>query len=156
MPASLSHQIPSPLGDIYITGTFEAIHTLYFTPLDEAANLPSGADSALFQKLEHELERYFNGTLEHFTIPTQSQGTAFQTRVWQALKAIPYGQSLSYSEVADSIGKAKATRAVASAIGNNPLSILVPCHRVIGKDGSLRGYAGGLERKQWLLQHEKS
>ncbi len=99
---------------------------------------------------------YFDGDLRAIDcLPTATEGTSFQKRVWDALREIPAGQTLSYSELAKQIGQPKAVRAVGLANGANPIGIVVPCHRVIGADGSLTGYGGGLERKRWLLQHEK-
>ncbi|GLS24973.1 bifunctional transcriptional activator/DNA repair enzyme AdaA [Marinibactrum halimedae] len=104
--------------------------------------------------IKKELTEYFAGSRTHFTVPLHTPGTEFQQTVWQALQAIPYGHTASYQQQAISIGKPKAVRAVASANGMNRIAIVIPCHRVIGKDGSLTGYAGGLERKRWLLDHE--
>jgi len=104
--------------------------------------------------LEHELVSYFAGTLQTFSVPISLNGTTFQKSVWGALRQIPYGQTRSYGDQAASLGKLKAVRAVGHANGQNPVSIVVPCHRVIGADGSLTGYGGGLWRKKWLLRHE--
>ena len=101
-----------------------------------------------------EFDAYFTGRLQRFTLPLAAHGTAFQQAVWQALRDIPYGETRSYSEIARAIGKPSASRAVGAANGRNPLSIIVPCHRVIGQNGSLTGYAGGLPIKQQLLALE--
>ncbi|WP_421193978.1 methylated-DNA--[protein]-cysteine S-methyltransferase [Aeromonas enteropelogenes] len=101
-----------------------------------------------------EFEAYFAGRLQRFTLPLAASGTAFQQTVWQALCDIPYGETRSYGDIARAIGKPNAMRAVGAANGRNPLSIIVPCHRVIGQNGSLTGYAGGLEIKKALLQLE--
>jgi methylated-DNA-[protein]-cysteine S-methyltransferase len=101
-----------------------------------------------------QLGEYFAGNRLDFDLPLRLQGTEFQQRVWRALTEIPYGATWSYGELAKRIGNPNASRAVGLANGRNPISILVPCHRVIGADGSLTGYGGGLERKQWLLAHE--
>jgi methylated-DNA-[protein]-cysteine S-methyltransferase len=112
-------------------------------------------DTALpFADAKKQLQAYFNGLLTEFTVPLAMQGTAFQRRVWNELQQIPYGKTLSYGELANRIGQPQASRAVGLANGRNPISILVPCHRVIGANGKLTGYGGGLERKQWLLEHE--
>lgn len=108
----------------------------------------------LFNELEEQLLAYFNGTLREFDLPLQFIGTEFQQSVWKALFSIPYGQTRSYKQQSIFLGNEKAIRAVAKANGENCLAILVPCHRVIGEDGALIGYAGGLRNKQWLLQHE--
>jgi len=101
-----------------------------------------------------QLQEYFNGSRTHFDFSLNPQGTDFQKKVWNALIRIPCGKTLSYHQLAVQLGDVKAIRAVASANGKNPLWIVVPCHRVIGTDGSLTGYAGGLWRKKWLLEHE--
>ncbi|HAA23960.1 MAG TPA: XRE family transcriptional regulator [Cytophagales bacterium] len=106
-------------------------------------------------QLQQEVKEYFEGTRTHFSLPLHLQGTPFQEQVWELLQGIPYGTTRSYAEQAEILSKPKAVRAVASANGYNRVAIVVPCHRVIGKNGSLTGYAGGLERKQWLLSHER-
>jgi methylated-DNA-[protein]-cysteine S-methyltransferase len=112
-------------------------------------------DTALpFTDATRQLKAYFDGQLTEFTVPLAMQGTTFQRRVWNELQEIPYGKTLSYGELANRIGQPQASRAVGLANGRNPISILVPCHRVIGANGKLTGYGGGLERKQWLLEHE--
>ena len=103
-----------------------------------------------------ELEEYFQVKRREFTVPMELQGTPFQLRVWQALREIPYGQTRTYAEVAQAIGSPKAVRAVGLANSKNPISILVPCHRVIGANGKLTGYAGGLQNKAMLLELEKA
>lgn len=105
--------------------------------------------------LEKELKAYFEGTLKTFTIPLLALGTPFQERVWKELKKILHGETRAYAQVASAIGKPTAFRAVAGANSKNPLSILIPCHRVINTDGKMGGYSGGLSRKKWLLDHEK-
>ena len=105
--------------------------------------------------LEDILGRYFGGNLAALdTVPVELNGTPFQKRVWQALRRIPFGSTISYAELARRIGSPSAIRAVGTANGANPVAVIVPCHRVIGSDGSLTGYGGGLDRKQWLLSHE--
>ncbi len=101
-----------------------------------------------------ELQRYFAGQLQHFTVALDPQGTPFQKQVWQVLLRIPFGQLHTYGQVAQRLGRPAAARAVGAAVGRNPLGIIVPCHRVVGQDGTLTGYAGGLHRKQALLQLE--
>ncbi|MBP6346547.1 MAG: methylated-DNA--[protein]-cysteine S-methyltransferase [Neisseriaceae bacterium] len=102
-----------------------------------------------------QLHAYFNHRLQHFTLPLDMGGTAFQQQVWQALQTIPYGHTCSYADVSEHIQRPNAQRAVGAANGKNPISIIVPCHRVIGKSGQLTGYSGGLNIKAWLLQHEQ-
>jgi methylated-DNA-[protein]-cysteine S-methyltransferase len=101
-----------------------------------------------------QLSAYFEGTRRDFDLPISPQGTEFQQLVWQHLLHIPYGQIISYQDLAKAIGKPEAIRAVGAANGQNPISVVVPCHRVLGSDGSLTGYGGGLWRKEWLLKHE--
>ncbi len=106
--------------------------------------------------LARELDAYFAGRLRKFTIPLDLRGTAFQLQVWEVLYGIPYGETRSYGEVAQAVGKPKAPRAIGGAVGSNPISIIVPCHRVIGSDGGLTGYGGGLHRKKALLDLESA
>jgi methylated-DNA-[protein]-cysteine S-methyltransferase len=108
----------------------------------------------VLQDCVHQLQDYFEGNRKQFSLKLNPQGTDFQNRVWDTLQTIPYGKTLSYLKLSQQLGDIKAIRAVANANGKNPLWIIVPCHRVIGSDGSLTGYAGGLSRKQWLLEHE--
>ncbi|MGY3942257.1 methylated-DNA--[protein]-cysteine S-methyltransferase [Aeromonas tecta] len=111
-------------------------------------------DVALAPFIE-QFEAYFAGRLQHFDLPLAARGTPFQQAVWQALCEIPYGETLSYLDIAQAIGNPKAMRAVGAANGQNPLSIIVPCHRVIGRNGNLTGYGGGLPIKRWLLALEQ-
>jgi methylated-DNA-[protein]-cysteine S-methyltransferase len=108
----------------------------------------------LLEDAVYQLQEYFEGTRDSFSLTLNPNGTDFQKRVWDALLDIPYGKTLSYLELSKILGDVKAIRAVAAANGKNPLWIIIPCHRVIGSDGSLTGYAGGLHRKKWLLDHE--
>jgi methylated-DNA-[protein]-cysteine S-methyltransferase len=109
---------------------------------------------APFAEAKEQLSAYFAGTLTEFDLPLQMQGTPFAQSVWEALKTIPYGTTMSYGALAQQLRQPKASRAVGLANGRNPISIIVPCHRVIGANGKLTGYGGGVERKQWLLNHE--
>lgn len=109
---------------------------------------------AAFDDLRTQLDEYFAGIRTDFDLPLNPSGTPFQLRVWEALRTIPYGETMSYGQIAAAIGKPGAFRAVGAANGQNPISIVVPCHRVIGSQGSLTGYGGGLQAKQWLLSHE--
>ncbi|MGY3929239.1 methylated-DNA--[protein]-cysteine S-methyltransferase [Aeromonas simiae] len=111
-------------------------------------------DGGLRPYLE-QFEAYFSGRLTRFDLPLAARGTPFQMAVWATLREIPYGQTVSYREIAEAIGNPKAVRAVGAANGRNPLSVIVPCHRVIGSGGALTGYAGGLPIKAWLLEHER-
>ncbi|NJL48864.1 MAG: methylated-DNA--[protein]-cysteine S-methyltransferase [Leptolyngbyaceae cyanobacterium SM2_5_2] len=119
------------------------------------ADVVQDAAVAPFPETRQQLTAYFASQLTEFTLPLHLQGTPFQQQVWEALLTIPYGTTLSYGELAGQLGQPKASRAVGLANGRNPISIIVPCHRVIGANGRLTGYGGGLERKQWLLDHER-
>jgi methylated-DNA-[protein]-cysteine S-methyltransferase len=143
----------SPIGIIKVTGTFEVVDSVWFIDSVEKHTSdinPSGAVS----QCQQQLKDYFNGKLTSFTVPLRKTGTPFQQRVWDELTQIPYAKTISYLQLAKQLGDEKVIRAAAHANGQNPLGIIVPCHRVIGSDGSLTGYAGGLHRKQWLLDHE--
>jgi methylated-DNA-[protein]-cysteine S-methyltransferase len=108
----------------------------------------------VFDTLRDQLDAYFSGELREFDLPLAPAGTPWQRAVWAALQEVPYGTTLSYGELAARLGRPSASRAVGAANGRNPISVIVPCHRLIGSSGALTGYAGGLERKAWLLQHE--
>ena len=149
--------IPTPLGHLFATATENTLTGLYFDGqkyFPEKLPTPTAAN-ALLKKLQQEIEEYFAGERTQFSAGLQPHGTPFQQCVWNALLKIPSGKTLTYGEIAAQLGQPTATRAVASAIGRNPISVLIPCHRVIGKDGSLTGYAGGVERKAALLRLEQ-
>ena len=141
----------SPVGTIEITGTENAINSLYFRDETAAgsADLPG-----LLLNCKHQLSEYFDGKRQSFLLPLNPSGTDFQLRTWHELMLIPFGKTISYLELATRLGDRKCVRAAGSANGKNPLSIFIPCHRVIGSNGTLIGYGGGLWRKKWLLQHE--
>jgi O-6-methylguanine DNA methyltransferase len=106
-------------------------------------------------KLTKELREYFSGKRKQFTVPLDTDGTSFQKEVWHALTSIPYGSTISYYSLSEALGNPLSVRAIASANARNPVSVIIPCHRVIGGNGNLTGYAGGLWRKKWLIEHEK-
>jgi methylated-DNA-[protein]-cysteine S-methyltransferase len=142
--------ISTPLGIAKIEGDERGIAVLSI--LEEgviSTNIPQVVAEAV-----HQLHEYFSDKRNHFSFKINPKGTDFQLRVWEELRNIPFGKTISYFELAKKLGDVKAIRAVAAANGKNPLWIVVPCHRVIGTDGSLTGYAGGLWRKKWLLEHE--
>lgn len=141
--------IPTPVKPLRIDEAEGAIVAVNFV---EDALVPP--DTPLLQEAVRQLNAYFDGTLTVFDLPLRMEGTAFRMRCWQALCTIPYGKTISYSEQARRIGRPKAVRAVGGANHHNPISIIVPCHRVIGADGSLTGYGGGMDVKAWLLAHE--
>jgi methylated-DNA-[protein]-cysteine S-methyltransferase len=150
--------IDSPLGKILLTSEGGLLTGLYFIGQKYQPEVPgdwaAATALALFRHAADELDEYFDGARSRFDVPLAAHGTQFQQRVWRALQTVEAGTTLSYSALAETIGAARSVRAVAAAVGRNPISILIPCHRVIGADGSLTGYAGGLERKAQLLALE--
>lgn len=150
-------QITSPLGPIRLTGTPQAISGLYLEPHALFKSIPQQMSKSgqAFELACEQLEAYFSGKSLSFALATQQPGTEFQESVWQALTQIPPGTTVSYGELARRIGKPKAVRALGSANGANRIGIIIPCHRVIGADGRLSGYAGGTAAKDWLLRHER-
>lgn len=141
----------TPIGSAEISGNEEGISSIQI--LDKAQTESKNIPEILIPAVE-QLTAYFNGDLKTFSLKLNPEGTTFQKKVWNALTQIPFGTTMSYLELSQILGDVKAIRAVAAANGKNPLWIVVPCHRVIGSDGSLTGYAGGLWRKKWLLEHE--
>lgn len=143
---------PTPLGRLTVTAREGALTSLLFE-----ASQPVGRhapDAPILQEAVRQLGEYFAGARTAFDLPMAPAGTPFQQEVWRALGAIRFGETASYADIARVVGRPKAVRAVGAANGRNPLAIVVPCHRVIGSNGTLTGYAGGLERKRWLLSHE--
>ncbi|QNN43336.1 methylated-DNA--[protein]-cysteine S-methyltransferase [Pedobacter roseus] len=141
--------IETPIGKLSILADEDFVHAVTF----EEKDIADLTENELTIKVANQLKEYFNGTLRDFDFPMQQKGTDFQQEVWQNLLTIPYGETTSYAKF--SAHKPLAIRAIASANGKNNIAIVVPCHRVIGSNGKLVGYAGGLWRKQWLLQHER-
>ncbi len=139
----------SPLGWLKIQGTGPRL-----TAIDFVSKKGHGRSSTTARRAFRELDQYFQGKRKKFSLRLHPTGTMFQQQVWKVLRGISYGKSASYGEVAAQLGRPKSVRAVAGAIGKNRLAILIPCHRVIGSDGSLTGYAHGLGKKAWLLSHE--
>src|SRR5210317_2177448 len=143
--------IKTPLGIAQIKGDSNGISMVSILNSEEhvSNNIP-----ILLQECVTQIQEYFKGSREEFNLKLNPQGTAFQKSIWSLLQEIPFGKTISYLELSKRYGNTKAIRAVANANGKNPLWVIIPCHRVIGSDGSLTGYAGGLKRKQWLLNHE--
>ncbi|MBB6176569.1 methylated-DNA-[protein]-cysteine S-methyltransferase [Anoxybacillus tengchongensis] len=141
----------SPIGWLQIIGTNDGIERINIVEQGEEnnENVPTH-----FSQCIEQLEQYFQKKRTSFSIPLRVSGTPFQMRVWEALQTIPYGQTVSYAHIAKQIGQPKAVRAVGNAVGNNPITIVIPCHRVIRTGGEFGGYAWGIERKKWLLEHE--
>ena len=145
--------LPSPVGDLWAEVTEQGLSKLYFgVPADACER---GA-SPLIDALARQLGEYWSGSLRTFAVPLDLQGSPFQLRVWQGLLGIPWGKTRTYLEQARALGDENAIRAVAAANGRNPIAVVVPCHRVIGSDGSLTGYAAGLDIKRFLLELEGS
>jgi methylated-DNA-[protein]-cysteine S-methyltransferase len=148
--------IDSPLGELVALGEDDGLTGLYLPTGKNAVRPPANAtrDDAAMADVRAQLDEYFAGTRQRFELRLAPRGTTFQLRVWQALRAIPYAQTTSYGKTAVEVGEPNAARAVGLANGRNPISIIVPCHRVIGANGSLVGYGGGIDAKRWLLAHE--
>ncbi len=143
--------INTPLGFAKLEGDEDGLTSVLILDTDEQ---PTTVIPEVLEDASYQLREYFEGYRKAFSLTLNPKGTDFQKRVWEELQHIPYGKTISYLELSKKLGNVKAIRAVAAANGQNPLWIVVPCHRVIGSDGSLTGYAGGLQRKKWLLEHE--
>ncbi len=157
-------RLHSPLGEVRLRSDGESLIGLWFVgQVNDAKDIDDieiKNDLPIFGQVESWLESYFSGKQASITIPLQPKGTSFQQRVWQILQEIPYGKTMTYGEIAQRIAKEKgvetfSAQAVGQAVGKNPISILIPCHRVLGKNGALTGYAGGVYRKEKLLQLER-
>lgn len=150
---------PEPIGEVMLISDGDVLTGLYLD-LHKGGPLPTAQwtrDDGPFQNARAQLSAYFAGELASFDLPTAFRGTEFQKRVWEALIPIPLGETITYGELARRVGApAGAARAVGAAVGRNPISIVVPCHRIIGSNGSLTGYGGGIDRKRWLLEHERA
>ena len=159
--------LDTPVGPLFVGASAEGVHLIKFVDqreseavliaeLEAAAGEPATRGGEASDAAVRQLEEYFAGTRAEFDLLLAPRGTPFQLRVWEALRSIPPGETTSYGAIAELIGKPTASRAVGAANGKNPISIVVPCHRVIGANGTLTGYGGGLPRKAWLLNHETS
>lgn len=144
----------SPIGFLEISGNEEGILSVLF--IDEWKNEKSVKVHPSLKECLYQLDEYFKGIRKEFGLKLNPKGTAFQQNVWNKLLTVPFGKTASYLEISKLLGDPNATRAVGNANGNNPVAIIVPCHRIIGSSGKLVGYAGGLSRKEWLLTHEKN
>jgi methylated-DNA-[protein]-cysteine S-methyltransferase len=143
--------VKTPLGIAKLEGDDTGLSGITILDSEES---PTAVIPEVLEDAAYQLQEYFEGKRKSFDLELNPQGTDFQKKVWKALLDIPFGKTLSYLELSKILGDVKAIRAVAAANGKNPLWIVVPCHRIIGSDGSLIGYAGGLHRKKWLLEHE--
>jgi len=150
-------RLQSPIGELVITASASGLTGVWFPGADLPGVQPDDGrepPSGHLARACEQLAEYFAGARTAFDLPLDPPGTPFQRRVWSALRTIPYGTTVSYSELARRLGDVRATRAVGAANGKNPIPIIVPCHRVVGSRGELTGYGGGLDRKRWLLEHE--
>lgn len=150
--------VDSPIGPLTLTAKDGRINGLH---MEDATHRPTDwsdwkRDDAQFKEARRQVEAYFDGDLQRFDLPLLMEGTEFQRSVWRGLQTIPYGRTMSYGEMAAQVGNPKACRAVGLANGRNPVAVIVPCHRVIGANGTLTGFGGGLDRKEWLLKHEQA
>lgn len=153
-------RIETPIGAFIVAARDGALQGGWFAgqkyfPEISAENNWREADTPVLRAAKRQLQAYFTGALTVFDLPLAPGGTAFQQQVWAALRGVPCGETTTYAALARTLGKPGAFHAVGAAVGRNPISIIIPCHRALGSDGSLTGYAGGLRRKQWLLDHER-
>lgn len=153
---TFTHTIQTPIGPITINSTSEIITAVHFNNEGEILRENSETIPEVLQRCMNELTAYFAGTLTTFSVPYEQPGTPFQQSVWQQLCIIPYGETITYLQQAKRLNNPKSIRAVGVTNGKNNLPIIVPCHRVIGANGALTGFAGGIWRKKWLLEHESN
>jgi len=157
MSEYLYNYFSSPLGEIELASHNDALVACSFLEINNNVKQKKLClDVSLFTETKKQLQAYFKSELQNFQLPLEYTGTNFQKKVWAELSNINFGKTLSYLQLAKNLGDPKCIRAAASANGKNPFAIIVPCHRVIGTDGSLTGYAGNLWRKKWLLEHEQN
>ena len=146
--------VDSPLGKLLLVGDGHALTRLAMSPRPNDVPADARRDRAALAEVAAQLDSYFAGELTEFDVPLAPRGSAFQLSVWNALLEIPYGETASYGEIAAAVGRPDAVRAVGTTNGRNPIAVIIPCHRVVGADGSLVGYGGGLDRKRLLLELE--
>lgn len=144
----------SPIGDLRLQATDEALSMCDWAADVSDCAVSEGAVPVVIADTMRQLDEYFRGERREFTVPLSARGTAFREKVWRELQLVPYGQTISYGTLACRTGNPKASRAVAGACHNNPIAIIIPCHRIIGADGSMTGYAAGISRKEFLLELE--
>ena len=150
------YKMKTPVGSMFLIASRNGLHGVFWNQQDYPFTKLDGGEEAdkILKQTVSQLNEYFQGLRSEFELPLSPEGTSFQMKVWQGLSSIPYGHTQSYKELAASVSNSNASRAVGGANGKNPLSIIVPCHRVIASDGTLGGYAGGLKAKEWLLRLE--
>ena len=147
-----SYILNTEIGKIELKGTENGVCSIQF--IEDASEIVSTEIPVNLKSIITQMKEYFAGERTKFEVKLAPEGTTFQKKVWEQLQTIPYGKTVSYQKMANDLGDPKVIRAAASANGKNPIAIVIPCHRVIGSDGSLTGYASGLHRKKWLLEHE--
>ena len=156
----LQKEVDSPVGPLTLVATADRLVAVLWPDEREGrvtfSAAPVEGSNAVIEAAELQLAEYFAGARRNFDLPLELRGTDFQQEVWEALAEIPYGETSTYSKQAAAIGRPRAIRAVGSANGRNPLSIVLPCHRIVAANGGLAGFAGGLDTKRWLLDHEKA
>jgi methylated-DNA-[protein]-cysteine S-methyltransferase len=164
---TIYRRLQTPVGELLLTASDTALTGVYFPTsrrgpppthradwTEDAGQGPTGPTSEMLARAVQQLNEYFAGQRTTFDLPLEAMGSVFEHRVWKALRSIPYGTTTSYGDLAKRLGDPNATRAVGSANGKNPIPIIIPCHRVVGANGDLTGFGGGLDRKRWLLEHE--
>jgi len=156
MPRISYVSLATPIGDLRLVASPNGLRRIDLPPAGEPESTWVEESTPILAEVVRQLTEYFAGDRRTFDLPLEPEGTDFQLSVWKVLRAIPFGQTISYGEQARRLGDANKARAVGSANGRNPLPIVVPCHRVVGADGSLTGFSGGVDAKRWLLEHEGS
>ncbi len=146
--------IDSPIGELLVTATDDAMTGLEMAPFERPDEPARARPNTILRAAKTQLNAYFRGKQTTFDLPLAPAGTPFQQGVWQELTRIPLGETITYAQLAERVGRPGSFRAVGAANGRNPISLIIPCHRVIGSGGSLTGYGGGIDRKRWLLDHE--
>jgi methylated-DNA-[protein]-cysteine S-methyltransferase len=153
----VTRSVPSPIGPLLLVGDGDCLHALHMTSPYPSSPPPGAvADERAFPRAVRQLGEWFEGRRRTFDLPLELHGTLWQRRVWDVLLEIPFGDTLTYGDVARRVGRPGSARAVGHAVGRNPVAIVVPCHRVVAAGGALGGYAGGLDNKRWLLAHERA
>lgn len=147
-------RLATPIGDLLLTASDSALTGVYFSPFKVRSEWQTDDRHPVIGRTRAQLNEYFAGTRTTFDVPLDAAGSPFEQSVWALLRAIPYGTTTSYGDLARRLGDIRQSRAVGAANGKNPIPIIVPCHRVVGVNGDLTGFGGGLDRKRWLLEHE--
>jgi methylated-DNA-[protein]-cysteine S-methyltransferase len=152
----VTRSVPSPVGNLLLVGDGERLTGLFMSRQRRAPSFGGIAeDDTAFADAARQLDEWFEGRRQTFELEVAPCGSPFQLQVWDILREIPFGETMTYGEVARRVGRPGSARAIGSAVGRNPVGIVIPCHRVVGAGGALTGYAGGLDRKRWLLDHER-